>query len=203
MKFLLLSPEVKISETTSRELEPHHLTLSSHHRHLSKPLSLLPFLLKTVPFLIQVFCVFQVNAICFTSLFVVSAFPYYRTLLLWFAVLSEATHASNSIDVVVASKSRSHSPQKHFHQKHFPQKHFHQKYFHQNLRPRPLSADNRLSVTKVFLSHIFWPPQCFLYSFTRILFYLKFFFVSSKAVGSEPAQGKCCLICFAAPTSSF
>ena len=50
MKFLLLSPEVKISETTSRELEPHHLALSSHHRHLSKPLSLLLFLLKTVPF---------------------------------------------------------------------------------------------------------------------------------------------------------
>ena len=78
----------------------------------------------------------------FTSLFVVSAFPYYRTLLLWFAVLSEATHASNLIDVVVASKSRSHSSQKHFHQKHVHQK--------PPYNPSPHSADNRLSL-KYFL----------------------------------------------------
>ena len=68
MKFLLLSPEVKISETTSRELESHHLALSSHHRHLSKPLSLLLFLLKTVPFLIQVSGHFTVCCLCFPLL---------------------------------------------------------------------------------------------------------------------------------------
>ena len=171
MKFLLLSPEVKISETTSRELEPHHLTLSSHHRHLSKPLSLLLFLLKKLYlFLIQVCCAFPVNAISFTSLFVVSsAFPYYWFLLLWFAVLSEATHASNLIDFVVASKSRSYFVPKTFSPKTYSPKtsvHTHTRLISdcQSLKYFFLTSSDLLNVSCT-LSHEFF----FIWNFSSLV----------------------------------
>ena len=173
--FFLWNFSYLVQKSRSARPRPENLILTILHSLLTTDIFQNHFIffcfsLRLYLFLIQVCCAFPVNATSFTSLFVVSsAFPYYRFLLLWFAVLSEATHASNLIDFVVASKSRSYFVPKTFSPKTYSPKtsvHTHTRLISdcQSLKYFFLTSSDLLNVSCT-LSHEFF----FIWNFSSLV----------------------------------